>query len=242
MAKRDYDVTVFATKDSYVEGCTMINIGKEVGTVNVDWLETERKAFEMAKPSLVKEYDIICDCTWFGHVYSLLGSHPEMNILHAHHGGLSWPPYGSPEYPEFLRNGKFNLISISKFMQRVYKEGVVKMQDGRQVGPLNFDSRVAYNGIDVEKYKFREEKGDRLLFVGRLDDFKNPKHAIAAAKQLRMPIDIVGGSFVYKDKYMEEVKQMAGTPECRLYMNAPDDLKILLMQNAKAEAVDVDCT
>jgi glycosyltransferase involved in cell wall biosynthesis len=49
-----------------------------------------------------------------------------------------------------------------------------------------------------------------------------------------MPIDLVGGSFVYNTKYLEEVKSLCGKPECRLYLNAPDDLKITLLQSAKA--------
>lgn len=43
---------------------------------------------------------------------------------------------------------------------------------------------------------------------------------------MNMPIDLVGGSFVYNKQYLEEVKALCGTPECRLYLNAPflDDI------------------
>jgi hypothetical protein len=88
-----YDVTVFAAENSYVEGCKMINTSKEVGTVDVDWLETERKSFEIAKPYLLLEGGSTQYVIIHGSVTAIVcwgESKPEMminNILHTHHGG-----------------------------------------------------------------------------------------------------------------------------------------------------------
>ena len=87
-----------------------------------------------------------------------MGANPDVNFLHSHPGGLNWPPYGSAEYPEYLQSAKFNLIANSNFIKRVYKHCVFQMKDGSKIGPLNFDSQVACNGINSEEYKFKKEK------------------------------------------------------------------------------------
>ena len=166
----------------------MINIGKEMGTVDVDWLKTEYLAFGQARTRLQQGFDMILDNTWFGYSYRLLGSNPEADILHTHHGELNWPAYGSQEYPDFLQNAKFNLVAISNFMKRVYKHGVLQGKDGKPYGPLNFDSHVvAYYRIDIDQCKSKNAKGDRLPSAGRFDDFNKPKNAMQVDCRLMTP-------------------------------------------------------
>jgi hypothetical protein len=83
------------------------------------------------------------------------------------------------------------------------QEAIVELPDKSRV-PFNFNSQVAYNGVDFSKFNFRSEKDDLLMFVGMLDDFKNPKHAILAAQKADLSIDLVDGSFVYNRQYLEE--------------------------------------
>jgi hypothetical protein len=45
-------------------------------------------------------------------------------------------------------------------MQALYKNGQVQLPDGSKHA-LNFESQVAYNGIEVENNKFCTNKGDR---------------------------------------------------------------------------------
>jgi len=99
----------------------MIKIGIGAGTVDVDWLKIEYNSFLEANKHLQQGFDMILDHTWYAYCYRLLEANPDANILHTHHGGLNWPPYGSPEYPEYLQSAKFNLVAISNFMKRVYK-------------------------------------------------------------------------------------------------------------------------
>ncbi|MBS3941230.1 MAG: glycosyltransferase family 4 protein [Actinobacteria bacterium] len=47
---------------------------------------------------------------------------------------------------------------------------------------------VVHNGIAMERYPFRAEKEDFLLFVGRASADKGPEIAVEVAKQLRMPL------------------------------------------------------
>jgi len=52
-----------------------------------------------------------------------------------------------------------------------------------------------YNGIDLDAYPYKAEKGDRLIFVGRFVSFKCPHVAIEVAKRLGMGLDLVGGAY-----------------------------------------------
>ena len=95
-------------------------------------------------------------------------------------------------------------------------------------------SKFVYNGIEIEKYPLQENKGERLLFVGRLDSFKRPHIAIEVAKKLNLGLDIVGGSFVQDVPYMDSIKQQCDGSQIVLHLDATQEEKTKLYQNAKA--------
>jgi glycosyltransferase involved in cell wall biosynthesis len=96
-------------------------------------------------------------------------------------------------------------------------------------------ARFVYNGIDTARYAFKKEKGDRLLFVGRLSPVKRPHMAIEIARQLGMKLDIVGGSFVAPQEvqYMEHIKSMCDGSQIVMHADASHEEKVELMQNAR---------
>ena len=51
---------------------------------------------------------------------------------------------------------------------------------------------VIGNPIVVGDFPFREEKGDYLLWIGRLNDDKGPQRAIAAAREAEVPLVLAG--------------------------------------------------
>jgi len=217
LAKQGHQVTVFAPDDSYVEGCEMVFFGPALEKVQVDWFKAETDAINKVSKRLMNDgYDIIHGHDWFGMEYSLKAQKPELKVCHTHHGGLNLDWWGASKPPWPL-----NLFAISKWMQKVYQS-------------QGFTSRVVYNGIAIEGYPFKAEKGSRLLFVGRLDSFKRPLVAIDVAKKAGFGLDIVGGSFVQDVAYMEQVKQACDGEQIKLYLDAPNEKKVELYQNAKA--------
>lgn len=211
LAELGHDVTVFAPKGSSAPGCKIFETLEAENKVDTDWREAERKAYEIYKNELVK-FDIIHDHTWFGFAYLLKREKPEIKVIHTHHGGLNWrsKPCNNP-----------NLIAISDFMVRVY-------------GQQGFQSKRVYNGVDLDKYKFKKTKSNRLLFVGRLDTFKQPDVAIRAVKKLGYGLDIVGGSFVQDKDFLEKIKLECDGKQICLHLDASHEDKIKLYQNAKA--------
>lgn len=217
LARGGHQVTVFAPNGSSVEGCEMIYWGEPIEKVHVNWLEAESKAVDMVADRVMRNgFDIVHGHNWFGFEYGLKAKMPELRVCHTHHGGLTMQWWGRSKPPWPL-----NLIALSKWMEKAYAS-------------VNFASRAVYNGIPIEDYVFHPEKGDRLLFVGRLDSFKRPHIAIEVARKTGLALDIVGGSFVSDVAYMESIKQVCDGKQIKLHLDASQQEKIELYQNAKA--------
>lgn len=215
LAAKGHDVTVFAADGSRVEGCKVVEFGPPALKVQVDWLKAERAAYQVYK-EMLGEFDVVHGHNWFGYEYAAKASNPALKVLHTHHGGLNldWWKRSSPPF-------KLNLVSISRWMADVYKA-------------QGFTAKPAYNGVDMDRYPFKAEKGDRLLFVGRIDRFKQPDIAIQVAKKLGVGLDIVGGTFVQDPAYLAEIRAMCDGSQVKFYPDAPHQVKLQLLQNAWA--------
>jgi len=218
LAKLGHEVTIFAPNGSYAEGCAIVETGMAMNTVQCDWVEAERGMFKRYVDRL-GEFDITHGHNWFGFEYLAKASKPELKICHTHHGHLNMEWWGRSR-PPF----KTNLIGISDWMVSAYaKQG--------------FAARRVYNGVDVTKYKMKEKKGDRLLFVGRFDEFKRPHIALEVAHKLGVGIDLVGGSFVQNTNYLAMVKAQDGDNGVKVWVDASNEDKIRLYQNARCTIV-----
>lgn len=215
MAKDGHQVTVFCPNGSQVEGCEMVYFGEPMDSVHCNWLDEERKVINIVADRILSNgFQIVHGHNWFGFEYALKVRKPELKACHTHHGGLDTNWWTKPPF-------NLNMISISNWMQSVYSnQGIT--------------SRVVYNGIPIEEYPFQEKKGDRLLFVGRLDSFKQPHIAIEVAKKTGLGLDIAGGSFVQDVAYMESIKQACDGKQIKLYLDADMKTKVPLYQDAKA--------
>jgi hypothetical protein len=215
LAELGHEVTLFAPKGSEAppKGKIVETI-EPYNTVQVDWIDLERQAYATYKDKL-ENLDIIHGHNWFGFEYLAKAKNPLLKVTHTHHGGINLEYWGRSK-PPF----KLNLIAISKWMSEIYKA-------------QGFESRYVYNGINLEKYPFQKERGDRLLFVGRIDRFKQPHVAVEVAKKLNMGLDIVGGTFVQDAQYLEHIRSMCDGIRIKFYPDAPHQVKVKLMQNAK---------
>lgn len=212
LAELNHKVVVFATKGSKVPPkgflCETIEPAMKV---QVNWLEKEMEMYRLYKDKLC-DLDVINGHNWFAPEYLYKGEHPDTHVLHCHHGGLLWK-----SKPPNVK--KLNLIAISKWMQKVYAS-------------KGFESRVCYDGIDTSRYEFNADRESRLLYVGRFTGFKGAHVAIQVAKRLNMPIDLVGGSFTDNPNYLERIKRTCDGNRIKMYMDAPHETKIKLMQEA----------
>lgn len=185
--------------------------------VQCDWLQAEQSMFDVYSKHVTDDFDVVHGSGWFGLEFMLKHG----NAWHTHHGGLNIPWFNQ------LRTqakSSIRIIAISKFMKRVYEE------QGYGIECAHY----CYNGVDMSRYRFSgKHDSGRLLFVGRIDSFKRPDFAIDAAKKLGMGLDIVGGTFVQDEGYLNRIRGLCDGTQIKLHENAPHELKISLMQSAK---------
>jgi glycosyltransferase involved in cell wall biosynthesis len=83
-------------------------------------------------------------------------------------------------------------------------------QSGAVMGHLGLQSRVAYNGVDMNFYKANsKQRTDRYLFLARMSKLKGPHIAALAAQTLGCNLDLVGDDkLVESPDYVQHVKSM----------------------------------
>jgi len=228
---RGHDVTIFATDNSAVEGCKIVKCGVAANTTKTNWIEAEQRMYEVYKDKL-KGFDIIHGHNWFGYEYKAKALDSTLKVMHTHHGGMD-PGWWARRPPPF----RLNIAGISEWMTKIY-------------GSIGIPSKAVWNGVNLERYPFFDAPRDRrLAWVGRLDVNKRPDVAITAANLSGMPLDIVGGSFVYDDEYIQSIRKKAtrivdkypidmdsiGTQDgITLYLDAPHEVKVKVYQHAAA--------
>jgi len=223
LAEMGQDVTLFAPDGSKVKGCEVVEFGPPALKVDVNWLEVEKKAYEIYKPYL-DSFDIIHSHTWFHFPYIAKMENKKLKVCATHHGHLNFRT--KPPGIE-----KMNLIAISRFMASEYAR------------ILNTNVKYVYNGINTDMYKFSRNHGGRLLYVGRFTKFKGAHIAIEVAKKTGLGLDLVGGSkfITAEDKaYFEQIKKRCDGEKIRLYSDAHHKVKVQLMREAKAILVPSD--
>ena len=214
------DVTLFAPPGSHIDGGKVFETVEAPERTDVNWVDLEGNAYNKYVTEL-SAFDIVHDHSWFGFPFLAKMSIPDLKLCHTHHGHLDWSPSKMP--PQL---GKLNLIGISDFMRKEYEA-------------QGWGARYVYNGIDINKYKYSGKKGDRLVFVGRISEFKHSDIAIQVAIETKIPIDIIGGSFVDNKPYLESVKTMCDNSNgiATLHLDLPMDKKIEFVRSAKANLI-----
>jgi glycosyltransferase involved in cell wall biosynthesis len=195
------------------DGVEHIDLGPSKYVVQQDWADAEKKAY-LVYERQVGEFDLIHDHSWFGFPYLTRSKHPRVKVMHTHHGHLAWKPLNSGEH--------LNLVAISRFMQDEYRRS-------------GFSSKCVYNGIAIEQYPYSANRGNRLLYLGRITKFKQPHVAVEVAKKAEVPIDIIGGDrFVDDFDYVNYVRLRCDGYIARYLGELPNDLKIKYMLQSSA--------
>ena len=197
-------------------GGLLLAFGPPAGTVHTNWVKAELAAYLRYK-CVLPEFDIICDHTRMGFAYNVKKDHPEVKLAHTHHDLINH----QLALELGTKRAKLNFIAISRWMQRHFLE-------------YGIHSRVCYNGIDLDRYPYSDEHGDRLLFVGRIDMMKRPHIAIEVARKANMPLDILGGTFVSDQLYVEKIRKICLKEGYGFYPDASHKKKVELLQKCKA--------
>lgn len=215
LSQMSHDVTVFAPKGSNLpEPIEVVETVDPQVQVHKNWFEKEQAAYDAMKDKL-EGFDVLHDHSWFAHIYSWKLGHMNSRVLHTHHGMMAWespPPVSSP-----------NLVGISN-------DHALEISLA-----LGLTVRCAHNGVDLSLYPYKEEKGERFLFLSRISDIKGAHVAIQLAKKLRLPLDVAGGdTFVDDQAYVMRVKEQCDGHLIRYIGEVSHEEKVRLMQDAAA--------
>lgn len=197
------------------KGGYVYRTGKAIMNLNqgLNWMELEKEMYGKYK-HILEDVDITNSHDWFGMCYASKREDPALRMCHTHHGGMDMGWWGNPPF-------KLNIISISKWMEKVYES-------------QGCPARYCYNGIDLDLYPYKENHGEGLMFLGRIDPIKAPDVAVGVAYATDRTINVVGGtSFVQDLNYVERVKQMC-VDNSKFIGEVDHQVKIQYLQDARA--------
>jgi glycosyltransferase involved in cell wall biosynthesis len=163
LTERGHDVTLFAPPGSRTKArlVSPLHEAPPPDTVGNPWFEASHAvtAYEHAG-----DFDLLHD--HLGPVGLTVGAANEGLTVHTLHGPFTEET--SMLYGRLARQHWFVAISERQ----------------RSLAPINLRwAGVVYNGIPLDLYKFREDKDDYLLFMGRADEEKCPDLAVEAARR-----------------------------------------------------------
>ena len=160
LADRGHDVTLYASGGSITRAKLVTVFDDPPGGVHIgeSYYDVLHAATAYANAD---EFDLIHDHS--GLIGPAIGSHVAAPVVHTLHG----PFTEDAKRIYTLLSGRIHYVAISE-AQRAF------------CPDLSYAGTV-HNGIDLDRYPFRSEKEDFLLFLGRINPEKGPHLAVDVA-------------------------------------------------------------
>lgn len=179
----------------------------------------EQVAYQVVKTNndWLDQFDIIHDHSWQKWIYIHKSENPKSRykLCSTLHG---MNPYGSKPPVRYM-----NLICISQFHSL------------QTSGALGIPTRFVYNGIDLDQYKYQKEKGERFLFLSRINKYKGVHEAINICKRLGLYLDVVGEDvFVEDHRYVLDIINSCDGKLIKYWGRVSNEKKLEFLKNAKA--------
>ncbi len=216
LAEAGHDVTLFAsggsrTKAKLVSPMAEPPDPRELGN---PWYD----AFHALSSYLqVTGFDVVHDHSGIaGPVCGALlrGDPPVVHTLHG-----PWTDHNRPLYSLLAK--ELHLVAIS---------------DAQRAANLDVPyAGTVHNGIDLSAYKFRADKEDALVYIGRANPDKGPKEAITIARRAGLPLLMLlkRGEPPEREYFEREIEPMLSS-DVELYENVTHDEKVELLGRACA--------
>jgi glycosyltransferase involved in cell wall biosynthesis len=221
LAEAGHDVTLFASGDSTTIAKLEFAFEEAPGSrlINDIMLDTTHTMFSLRDAA--SRFDVL-------HVhspFSALAASVETSVptVHTLHGSFT---------PEMRR--LYSLVG-----DRAWFVAISEAQ--RAQDPSLRYGGVVYNGIDLDRYPLRKEKGDYVLFLGRAAPEKGWLRAIEAAKLAGVRlISAVKIAHATEEEEWEQRIQPALADDAQVLNEVPHDLKAELLANARAVLFPID--
>src|SRR4051812_26184483 len=161
------------------------------------------------------------------------------DVVHDH-SGIAGPALGSllcgqPPVVHTL-HGPWNELArryYSVVAQHVHLVAVSETQ--RSANPAVPYAGVVHNGIDLDRYPYREAKDDFLVYIGRANPDKGPAIAIEVARRAGLPLAmVVKKAEPFERSYWDEIVAPLLHDEVEVYEDVPHERKVDLLGRARA--------
>ncbi len=168
-----------------------------------------------------REYDIIHDHTMVG---LIAGSVLPTPVVHTVHGQIL------DRFVPFYRavGSRVSLVCISGHQ--------------RSTLPAGIDATVIHNGVNCADYPFRGERGDYLLFVGRMCPEKGVLAAIEIARRTGIRLVLIAkvNEPAERAYFEQQVRPALAGVESTLHFQPPQELKAEAYRGALATLFPID--
>jgi glycosyltransferase involved in cell wall biosynthesis len=167
----------------------------------------------------------------------------EFDIIHFHVDYLHFPlSRRQPIMHVTTLHGRLDLPDLVPLYQEFPDMPVVSISNAQRE-PLpwaNWQTTV-YHGIPADLYRFREEPGSYLAFMGRISPEKRVDRAIKIAKQVQIPLKIAAKvDPVVKEYFASAIKPLLGDPLVELVGEIGDGEKDDFLGDAYALLLPID--
>ena len=187
LVKEGIDVTLYATGDS-VTGATLRSVC--------------RTPYEEDKEVDAKVWESL-------HISEVMEQADEFDIIHNNYDFLPLTYSGLIKTPMVTTIHGFSSSKILPVFKKYNKKThYVSISDADRNEELDY-FRTVYHGIDIEKFTFKKNAGDYLVYFGRIHPDKGTWEAIQVAKLAKMQLVLAG---IIQDKayYENQVEPYLG--------------------------------
>jgi glycosyltransferase involved in cell wall biosynthesis len=136
---------------------------------------------------------------------TVYGQAERFDIIHNHIDYLAFPVARiSPTPTVTTTHGRLDLPEVRRVYRTFRSLPLVAISQSQRssLPGVNWTS-VVYNGIDVDRYTFRCDPGDYLVFLGRISPEKRPDRAIELARDVGMKLVIAAKVDPVDEEYFE---------------------------------------
>ena len=220
LADRGHDVTLFATGDSTTKARLAYVFEQAPGSpsINSPWHDTVHTLFAFRDPAAFDAYHVH---SWWSALVA--GALAEPAVVHTLHG----------QFTSEMR------LLYSQIRDRMWFVAISDAQR-RHMPELRY-AGVVYNGIDVDRYPFRPDKEDYLLFLGRASPDKGVLRAVetarAAGTRLVLALKIAGED---EQEHWERAVKPILSDDIELLGEISHDEKAELLAGARAVLFPID--
>lgn len=174
LAQQGHQVTVFASGDSQLENCEMVNCRSQALRLDQTPLKSDIAAH-------------------FNQLEYLYTRRNEFDIIHFHTDLIHFPLFTQiADRTLTTLHGRLDLCDLRQVYRHWRQYPLVSISNSQRA-PLPFANwaGTVYHGFPAKNYQFHEHnEGQYLAFLGRISPEKRPDRAIEIAKKVGIPLKI----------------------------------------------------